>query len=146
VASAGAILAQLPVDERSRRVARVYELAGAAASLVTSVAAEREAAQSASVVRPLREGASGVLWTAFRVCTTSGLAMSLLSRRRTWVNTAGSALITAGALAMRFAVFKAGQASARDPHATFRPQREALKTALPSSVRSGADVSGTSTH
>lgn len=131
VASAGAILEHLPLDERSRRVARVYEVAGAAASLVASVAVEREAARAASVVRPLREGASGALWMASRVCTAAGVAMSLLSRRRTWVGAAGSTLITAGALAMRFAIFKAGQASARDPHATFRPQREKLRGTTP---------------
>ncbi|HZA50385.1 MAG TPA: NrfD/PsrC family molybdoenzyme membrane anchor subunit [Myxococcaceae bacterium] len=130
VASAGAILEQLPLDERSRRVARVYGIAGAAASLVSSVAVEREAARSAPVARPLQEGASGALWMASRVCTAAGLTLSLLWRRRSWASTASSVLISAGALAMRFAIFKAGQASARDPHATFRPQREGLSAPL----------------
>jgi formate-dependent nitrite reductase membrane component NrfD len=142
VASAGAILEQLPLDRRSRAVARRYAMAGAAASLVTSVAVGHEAARSARVARPLHEAASGALWTASRLCTAAGLAVSLLSRRRTWMSTAGGALITAGALAMRFAIFNAGKASARDPHATFRPQREGLGArelgpgfgALPSSV------------
>jgi hypothetical protein len=32
-----------------------------------------------------------------------------------------------GALTLRFAVFHAGKASARDPRATFRPQRQRLE-------------------
>lgn len=128
VASAGALLQHLPLDARSRRVARSYGMVGAASALAASIAVEREATRSTPVAQPLREGLPGALWTASKVCTATGLVMSLFSRRRTWANAAGSALVTAGALAMRFAIFHAGKASARDPHATFRPQREGLGT------------------
>jgi hypothetical protein len=42
---------------------------------------------------------------------------------------AGALLGSAGALLTRFAVFRAGKASASDPQATFQPQREGMGAA-----------------
>jgi hypothetical protein len=75
----------------------------------------------------LEEGISGALWKTFKTCTVAGLALSLWSGRQRWKTVATSALTTAGALALR--------ASARDPQATFRSQRDGL---------GGAEVGATS--
>jgi hypothetical protein len=49
----------------------------------------------------------------------------LIPGRARWKRTTSSVLATLGALATRFAVFQAGKASARDPHATLAQQRGA---------------------
>jgi hypothetical protein len=87
-------------------------------------AVEREAKQVEAVGRPLREGVSGALWNAAKVLTAASLALSLLPGRSRAKRFAGGLLGTAGAFALRFAVFHAGKASARDPRATFRQQRQ----------------------
>ncbi len=59
-----------------------------------------------------------------------GMLAALTRRSRIGSALAGTALL-AGACCERFAVFEAGQASARDPKYTVVPQRERLKAAEP---------------
>jgi formate-dependent nitrite reductase membrane component NrfD len=118
-ASAGALLEFLPLGRRERKVVRHFAAAGQAAMLVSMVALEREAGQVPRVTRPLRQGLSGVLWQGARFLTAAGLGLGLLSRRHKLAALIG----TAGAIALRFAVFHAGQHSARDPRASFAAQR-----------------------
>ncbi|KFE72204.1 NrfD/PsrC family molybdoenzyme membrane anchor subunit [Hyalangium minutum] len=129
VASCGAFLELLPLHRHERRVVRVFWLSGTAAALAATVAVERDASRSEPVARPLRTGASGALWKAFKVCTVAGLGLALWPGRQRWKTVAASALTTVGALAMRFAFFHGGKASARDPQATFRSQRDGLGAA-----------------
>jgi formate-dependent nitrite reductase membrane component NrfD len=137
MASCGAFLELLPHRRSERRVLRTVRMAGAAASLVAGVAVDREASRAAPVGKPLRQGVSGALWAAAGVCTVGGLALGLVPGRQRWTTVASSSLITAGALAMRFAMFHAGKASALDPQATFRSQREGLGAA---EVRAPSEV------
>jgi hypothetical protein len=52
---------------------------------------------------------------------------------------AGSALVLGGEVALRWSIFKAGFASARDPHYTVRLQRERLaKTAAAPSTQASS--------
>jgi formate-dependent nitrite reductase membrane component NrfD len=107
---------------RERRVVRVFGTVGEVIELAAMAAIERDAKRVERVGRPLSEGVSGALWTAARALTIVSLVASVLpgrSRRRT---VAAGLLGTAGALALRFAVFHAGKASSRDPHATFARQ------------------------
>ncbi len=64
-----------------------------------------------------------MLWTASRALTAASLGLSLLPGSVGWKRTASALAATAGAVALRFAVFQAGVASSRDPHATFEQQR-----------------------
>jgi hypothetical protein len=75
---------------------------------------------------PLRQGRAGALMRTGRALTLAGTAGTLVaSRHRQLAMAAGAALLAGSALA-RFAIFEAGQASARDPKYTVVPQRERL--------------------
>ncbi|HEX8441494.1 NrfD/PsrC family molybdoenzyme membrane anchor subunit [Archangium sp.] len=129
VASCGALLELFPQSRSEHRVSRAFRLGGTVAQLVAARAVEREASRSEPVVRPLKQGLPGALWKTFQACTVAGLALSLWPGRQRWKTVAASALTTVGALAVRFSLFSAGKASARDPQATFRSQREGLGAA-----------------
>jgi formate-dependent nitrite reductase membrane component NrfD len=118
-ASVGTLLEFLPLGRHERRVVRRFAAAGQAATLVSMVALEREAGQVPRVTRPLRQGLPGVLWRGAGILTAAGLGLGLLSRRHRLAALIG----TAGAIALRFAVFHAGKHSARDPRASFAVQR-----------------------
>ncbi len=123
VASAGATLELLPVGEHGRKVARRFGNLGKAAELVSSFALQRAASKVVTVGRPLHHGLSGTMWRAAKVLTLTSLAMSLWPTRRRWVKTAAALIANAGSLSMRFAITRAGKASARDPRASFDQQR-----------------------
>jgi formate-dependent nitrite reductase membrane component NrfD len=75
-----------------------------------------------------REGAAGKLSWAAKGLATSGAA--LLARRGRKSRTAavlGGALVCAGELCLRWAVFKAGVQSARDPKYVVEPQRRRVE-------------------
>jgi formate-dependent nitrite reductase membrane component NrfD len=108
------------------RAIRAFGAAGKVVELAAMAVVERDAKRVERVGRPLHEGLSGTLWTAAKALTAASLVATLLpgrSRRRT---VAAGLLGTAGALALRFAVFHAGKASTRDPRAAFAQQRAAL--------------------
>jgi hypothetical protein len=77
---------------------------------------------------PYRTGTAGKLALVARTC--GGFGISLLARRGRKSRPAamaGSALLLAGELALRWSVFKAGFQSARDPKYTVVPQRERVE-------------------
>ncbi|MDQ6849388.1 MAG: polysulfide reductase, partial [Actinomycetota bacterium] len=76
----------------------------------------------------LHEGAAGQLMRASRALTIAGaLGAALFGRRSRPVAAVSGAVLMAGSAFNRFAVFEAGQASARDPKYTVVPQRERLE-------------------
>lgn len=121
-ASAGALLSLLPVGKRGKRVARRFEVFGNVAELLMGVWFTQEVGRSPRAARPLQRGLSGTLWGASRALTAASLSASAAGRRAV-----SSALSLAGAMGLRAAVFMAGKASARDPRATFRQQREGVE-------------------
>jgi formate-dependent nitrite reductase membrane component NrfD len=71
------------------------------------------------------QGASGKLARASKVVTAAGAAMlATRGRRSRGAAVAGSALVLAGELALRWSVFRAGFQSARDPRYTVIPQKQ----------------------
>ena len=122
VASLGAVMELMPLQRRELAIVRRLGIMGRVAELLATRAVERDAHENARVGRPLTEGVAGALWTAAKVLTLSSLAMSLLPgksrKQRAMIGTLG----VLGGLALRFAVFHAGKASARDPRATFGQQ------------------------
>jgi formate-dependent nitrite reductase membrane component NrfD len=113
----------LPASERERAVVHRFGIAGKVAGLAAMAAVEREARRAGDVGAPLRQGLSGALWKAAGAATAASLALSVLPGRSRRRRITEAFLGTAAALALRFAVFHAGKASARDPRATFRQQR-----------------------
>ena len=86
-------------------------------------AVEGEAARVPKVAEPLHRGLGARLWKSARVLTAMGIVVSALPRGGRAKRVASSLLGTTGALTVRFAIFHAGKASARDPRATAAQQR-----------------------
>ena len=126
VAGTADVLDLLQPDEASEHVTRRMGTVGKAAEITAAERFQKAADEHPEVGRPLHEGLSGDLWKASKVLTTASLATSSLPvpgplRKLRRIVTAVLGIV--GAVTMRFAIVKAGTASARDPHATFAPQR-----------------------
>jgi formate-dependent nitrite reductase membrane component NrfD len=121
--SAAALLQLLPLNDTEGRIVARFGLLGEIAELLLGTALERDAGRVAQVVRPLEEGLSSSLWRASKAFNFSGLALSLLPGSSSLKRMLSGLLGTGGGLLLRFALFEAGKASARDPRATFEQQR-----------------------
>jgi len=119
--SAGAAAALLTRSGESGP-ARRLALAGAAAEQAALLRMERRL--GAVVGSPYKEGPAGRYHRAARWLGVAGAGLLAAPRRR--LHLAGAGLLLASAVATRFAVFKAGFQSAKDPEATIVPQRERL--------------------
>jgi DMSO reductase anchor subunit len=120
-ATAAAGLGLVAAGDGDATPARRLAVVGGAAELLTAALMERRLGELAT---PLREGRAGRLTRASRILTVAGAAAAVLGGRSAPVRmTAGAALLAASACT-RFGVFHAGVASALDPAATIRPQRE----------------------
>lgn len=129
VASASALLELMPSSARESRVVHAFSIAGKLGEILGMRRLGRTLAAHPPVAASLRSGRAGKLWRAARVLSVAGLAATLLSGgKRGRARVAAGLLGTAGALAMRFAIVEAGKQSARDPRATFVPQRTRLAT------------------
>ncbi|MFY0527370.1 NrfD/PsrC family molybdoenzyme membrane anchor subunit [Archangium gephyra] len=129
VAGAGSLMELLPHFRRDEKVLHLFSSVGKVGELMAGVAVQHDASRLEVLERPLKQGPSGTLWKAAKVCTAASLVLGLWPGRTRWMKVAGALLSTAGALATRFAVFRAGKVSAGDPQATFQPQREGMGAA-----------------
>jgi hypothetical protein len=123
IAGVADLLEVTDLADRERTVVERFGKVGKVAELVATAAVERDAGRVEQVGKPLKEGLSGNLWGAAKGLTATSLAVSLLPGRSRGKRLATALLGTAGALAVKFALFHAGKASARDPRATFDQQR-----------------------
>jgi len=132
VSGLASLFGLLPVDleRREERIVERFGAIGKVADLAAMAVVEHEAERVEPVGRALKEGLPGALWNAAKGLTGASLALFLLPGGGRARRLAGGLLGTAGALALRFAVFHAGKASARDPQATFRRQRQETGAAL----------------
>jgi formate-dependent nitrite reductase membrane component NrfD len=74
------------------------------------------------------QGQAGRFGHMAKVCATAGAGLlAARGKRSRGALAAGSALVLAGELALRWSVFRAGFQSARDPRYTVIPQRERLE-------------------
>lgn len=126
VAGTADVLDLLGPDDASGQVTRRLATVGKSVEMALAERVEDVADEHPEVGRPLHEGVSGDLWAASKALTGASLAASALPLPRSLhrvrrIVTAVLGLL--GGLAMRFALVKAGTASARDPQATFAPQR-----------------------
>jgi formate-dependent nitrite reductase membrane component NrfD len=104
--------------------ARRLALAAAAADL--AIAQHMEATLGLPA-EPLHDGRPGQLMTAARLLTAAGAAGALFSRRSRVLAAASGLALLGGSACLRFGVFEAGQASARDPRYTVVPQRDRMR-------------------
>lgn len=102
----------------SRRLA----VAGVAAELGLMQAMEHRLGFVGEVYK---QGAAGKLARASKLLTAAGGALlAMRARRSRGAAVAGSALVLAGEVALRWSVFRAGFQSARDPRYTVIPQKQ----------------------
>ena len=95
-------------------------LLGAAGELVD---ARSWSGASASSAEPYRTGRAGAYARVAKTATVAGAVLGLAGRRRPLIGRAGAALVLGGAMAERYAVFRAGFQSAQDPRYTIISQR-----------------------
>jgi formate-dependent nitrite reductase membrane component NrfD len=107
--------------------------AGPARRLAIGAAVAENAAMFAMEKRlgmlaePYHKGLSGKLSIASKVASLTGAAVLARSKRSRTAAVAGSSLVLTGAMLLRWGVFKAGFASARDPKYTIVPQRQRVE-------------------
>ena len=121
--SAASILQGARLSHEEEKAVQVFDVLGGVAESAAIMAIEREAARVARVEDALHTGLGGSLWRLAKFGSTAGLVLSLLPGRGRLRSLLSAALGTATALGLKFAIFHAGKASARDPRATFEPQR-----------------------
>jgi formate-dependent nitrite reductase membrane component NrfD len=124
--STASLLEILREDQPSRRVTYFFGLAGRIAELAAIKVMERQVSVVPRVARPLKKGKSGLIWKAATVATCASLAMTLLPKQTRRKRMLSGVLGTLGSLMMRYAINKAGSASALDPRASFYQQRTRL--------------------
>jgi hypothetical protein len=121
-ASAGAAAALfLPPEEAGP--ARRTAIGGVVAELVTF---ERMRKRLGFVGEVYERGEAGRFARVAKVAVAAGAGLLAVGGRRRAAAVAGSSLVLAGELALRWSVFKAGFQSARDPRYTVLPQRERI--------------------
>jgi formate-dependent nitrite reductase membrane component NrfD len=123
-ASLASVLDLMPLENQERAIVKRFGIAGRAAELLAAEIVLSEAEENRQVGRPLREGISGALWTAAKVLTVSSLVLTILPGKSVACRRAAGVCGILGSLALRFAIFHAGKASALDPRATFGQQSE----------------------
>jgi hypothetical protein len=118
-AGAAALLLTPPADAGP---ARRLAMTGAVLELGAAQAMERRLGE---LGEPYHQGPAGRLARLAKACTAAGAGLVALGgRRRRGVAAAGAALVLAGSACERWAVYKAGFQSARDPKYVVGPQRE----------------------
>jgi formate-dependent nitrite reductase membrane component NrfD len=123
-ASAGAA-ATILTPTRHAAPARRLALMGAAAELVAANVMEQKLG---SLAEPYHEGPSGTMTRTAKVLTAlGGMTIGGWADRRRSAAVLGGGALLAGAAVERFAVFRAGFASAKDPKFTVGPQRERVE-------------------
>jgi hypothetical protein len=123
-ASAGAASSIFTASGDSGPARRLAVLGGAAELLATRRMDER---LGPFLAEPYHEGQAGAFAKTAKTLTAAGtLTMALAGRRRGGAIVGGS-LLLAGAVYQRWAVFKAGFASARDPKYSVVPQRRRVE-------------------
>jgi formate-dependent nitrite reductase membrane component NrfD len=121
--AAVSILEIVSGDRSSRAVTRTFGTVARLAEIGAARQVERAVCSVPQVAKPLRKGGASILWKAATALTAASLCLSLTagrSRRRT---AAAGWLGVAGSLCLRLAVHYLGNASARDPQASFAQQR-----------------------
>lgn len=122
-ASGGFGMLAAPVSEAGP--ARRLAVGGA----LLELAVEHRMEQAMGITaEPLHAGHAGTLMTASKALTAAGVLGTVLlgGRSRVGAVASGAALL-AGSACLRFGVFEAGQASARDPKYTVVPQCERIE-------------------
>jgi formate-dependent nitrite reductase membrane component NrfD len=122
-AAAGSFFEFFRLNARESRAVERFALMGKLLELAAALVLETEARRVSRVGRPLQEGFSGFLWRAAKVTIVAGIVVSVLPGKSRAKSAVSGVLGSAASLFVRFGIFFAGKASARDPRASFEQQR-----------------------
>jgi formate-dependent nitrite reductase membrane component NrfD len=125
-AASGVGLLGAPVAQSG--AARRLAVLGSALELAAEVRMERRLGMLAE---PLHTGVAGRYLRASRALEAGGALLALASRRSRPLSALAGVALAAGSACLRFGVFEAGLASARDPKYTVVPQRRRLQEGRP---------------
>jgi hypothetical protein len=126
--AAGAVgLAASAVSHDRSDFASAYRLAAIGAA-VESLAGYGLETMPGLAGEPYRTGPGGKMLTAARYLTMSGGVAALAARRSRTAAAVSAALLTGGGLCAKFAVLRAGKASAADPKYVVATQRPGTLT------------------
>ncbi|HEY2014150.1 MAG TPA: NrfD/PsrC family molybdoenzyme membrane anchor subunit [Bryobacteraceae bacterium] len=131
-ASLASVFELMPLGRRERAIVHRFGFAGRLAELAAGAAVERDAGADPQVGLPFRQGVSSVLWKTAKVLTVASLVLTAIPSKSSARRTAGAICGILGGIALRFAVFQAGKASALDPRATFAQQQRPQEVDRPS--------------
>lgn len=120
-AAGGLAMMLAPVEQTGPAVRMA--LAGAALEMGAAEVMDRRLGM---IAEPYEQGGSGRLMKAARALTATGVGLSLLGRRSRLARVAAGVAYVAGSVTLRFGIFEAGLASARDPKYTVVPQKERI--------------------
>lgn len=112
------------LSKRESRAVERFALMGKIIELAAALVLETEANRVARVGRPLKEGFSGFIWRAAKWTTVAGIVISVFPGKSRGKSFVSGILGSAASLLVRFGIFYAGKASARDPRASFEQQRK----------------------
>jgi formate-dependent nitrite reductase membrane component NrfD len=121
--SAASVLQTGGLSDDEEKVVRVFDVLAGLAESAAIMAFERDAARTGRVGESLHTGLGGSLWRLAKAGSMAGLVLSLLPGRGRGRSMLSAVLGTMTGVSLKFAIFYAGKASARDPRATFEPQR-----------------------
>ncbi|MFN2569481.1 MAG: polysulfide reductase, partial [Candidatus Dormibacteria bacterium] len=123
-AASGLGMLATPVAETGP--ARRLAVGGVAVELVAGRRMESEMGMTAE---PLHQGVAGKLMRVSRALSIAGALATLPAARGRLPAVLSGAALMGGSVCLRFAIFEAGQASARDPRYTVVPQKRRLEEA-----------------
>jgi hypothetical protein len=112
VGAAGLAAYAVSGDDSQAAPAQRLALLGAAAESLAGFGLETQLGEAGE---PYRTGDGGALLRGARATTLAGVATALLARRSRVAAAAAAALLAGGGLCAKFAVLRAGVASASDP-------------------------------
>lgn len=123
ISGAASTLELSGLTKREDAVVHAFSIGGLLTELAAAKALEIEIKNYRHTEKTIHTGTPGFLWKAGRMMSAAALILALLPGRSKAKKTVTAILEGAGAMSMRFAIFKAGQVSARDPKAIFELER-----------------------
>ena len=123
-AAAAAFFDFFPLNNAETKAVEIFGLMGKIIELLAAQVLEAEASRVARVGRPLKSGFSGFLWQSAKLLTVAGIILSVTPGKSRRKRIASGLIGSAASLCLRFGIFHAGKASARDPRASFESQHQ----------------------
>jgi formate-dependent nitrite reductase membrane component NrfD len=123
MASVGSLFGMIAGGRQERRITKTFGTIGQLAEIAAGIAMERQVSRVPRVGLPLNVGVSGAMWKTAALLTATSFVAGALPNPSRARRIAAGVLGTLGCLLMRFAIERAGVASARDARASFHQQR-----------------------